>query len=274
MWHHATEDCIPWHTQETINALKEICKDQSCWSCQKCSGIMKKLNGRLAKLETDVKAVQDTVETISSNQETSEEKVTKLRSDFDEFKGKFSNVSTPEEEKVSVLAEIKDRDERKFNVIVNGVKESNETEKTEVQNEENRLLNQLFSDMQMNADTTSDNIQFKTRLGTKQAGRNRPFLLKFRDQRTRNDVLRNARKVLESGIRIRPDLTKLQGQEDEKFRKTVDDENSVNPEDNSGEYRWKVAGPPGNLRKIKVRNIQEWEEEAERRRERREESQE
>lgn len=274
MWHHATEDCIPWHTQETINALKEICKDQSCWSCQKCSGIMKKLNGRLAKLETDVKAVQDTVETISSNQETSEEKVTKLRSDFDEFKGKFSNVSTPEEEKVSVLAEIKDRDERKFNVIVNGVKESNETEKTEVQNEENRLLNQLFSDMQMNADTTSDNIQFKTRLGTKQAGRNRPFLLKFRDQRTRNDVLRNARKVLESGIRIRPDLTKLQRQEDEKFRKTVDDENSVNPEDNSGEYRWKVAGPPGNLRKIKVRNIQEWEEEAERRRERREESQE
>ena len=274
MWHHATEDCIPWHTQETINALKEICKDQSCWSCQKCSGIMKKLNGRLAKLETDVKAVQDTVETLTSSQESSEEKVTKLRSDFDEFKGKFNNVSTPDEEKVSVLTEIKDRDERKFNLIVNGVKESNATEKPEVQQEENELLNQLFSDMQMNAETTSDNIQFKTRLGTKQAGRNRPFLLKFRDQRTRNDVLRNARKVLESGIRVRPDLTKLQRQEDEKFRKTVDEENSVNPEDDSGEYRWKVAGPPGNLRKIKVRNIQEWEEEAERRRERREASEE
>ena len=26
MWHHATVDCIPWHSKETIDTLMEICK--------------------------------------------------------------------------------------------------------------------------------------------------------------------------------------------------------------------------------------------------------
>jgi peptidoglycan hydrolase CwlO-like protein len=218
MWHHATEECIPWHTQETINALKEICKDQSCWSCQKCTGIMKKLNGRLAKLETDVKTVQDNVETLNTNQESTDETVSQLRADFNEFKGSFDNVAT-EEEKVNVLTEMKDREEKKLNVIINGVKESSATEKTEVQAEENTLLDKLFNDMQLNPATTSENIHFKTRLGSKQPGRERPFLVKFRDRRTRDDVLRNARKITTPGVRIKPDLTKLQRQEDEKFKK-------------------------------------------------------
>ena len=35
--------------------------------------------------------------------------------------------------------------------------------------------------------------------------------------------------------------------------------------DDSGDFRWKLAGPPGNLRKVKVRNIQEWEQAQQRR---------
>ena len=44
------------------------------------------------------------------------------------------------------------------------------------------------------------------------------------------------------------------------FKKVIDEENQSNPKDESGDFRWKVAGPPGNLRKVKIRNIQEWEE--------------
>ena len=62
MWHHATIECIPWHSKETIDTLMGICKETSCWTCQKCTGIMKKLNGRMAKLEKDVNDVKGTVQ--------------------------------------------------------------------------------------------------------------------------------------------------------------------------------------------------------------------
>ena len=264
MWHHATEECIPWHNQETINALKEICKHQSCWSCLKCTGIMKKLNGRLAKIESDVKSVQDNVVTLDTRQTETDETVKKLRTDVDALKR--SAKESCEEEKVDVLSEMKDREERKHNVIVNGLSESNASDRAESQEAENAMLTDLFNKMGMNAESTNGNVKFKTRLGAKGPGRKRPFLIKFHDQRVRNEVLRKAKEITASGIRIRPDLTRLQRQEDEKLRKAVDDENNSKPKDESGEYRLKVAGPPGNLRKIKTRNIQEWEAEAERRR--------
>ena len=112
--------------------------------------------------------------------------------------------------------------------------------------------------MQMNPNI-SDSIKFKTRLGVKQAGKQRPFLVKFRNVRTRDDVLQNARKITDSGVRMKPDLTKMGREEDENFKKKVDTENEAKPEDDSGDFRWKVAGPPGNLRKVKVRDIKEWE---------------
>ena len=163
------------------------------------------------------------------------------------------------------MSEIKDREERKHNVIVNGLKESTAVEKAEVQAEENDHLNKLFTDMQLNPETTSQRIKFKTRLGAKQPGKPRPLLLKFHDIHTRDSVLQNGRKVLTSKIRVKPDLTKRERDEDEKFKKKVDEENESKPADDSGDYRWKVAGPPGHLRKVKVRNVTEWEQEQQRR---------
>ena len=68
-----------------------------------------------------------------------------------------------------------------------------------------------------------------------------------------------------SGIRLKPDLTKKERDEDEKFKRMLDEENRAEPKDDSGDFRWKLAGPPGNLRKVKVRNIQEWEQAQQRR---------
>lgn len=78
-------------------------------------------------------------------------------------------------------------------------------------------------------------------------------------------MLRNASKIPAGGARIKPDLTKMQRDEDEKFKRKLDEENDAEPKDESGDFRWKVAGPPGNLRKVKCRNIQDWEQEQGRR---------
>ena len=258
MWHHATVECIPWHSKETIGTLLDICKEQSCWTCQKCCVIMKKLNGRLAAIEKDVKEVKSDVEVMKTNQETTDGVVADLQSDVSEIRQSIKKKSSSVSDEV--LAEMKDREDRKHNAVVIGIKESSSTDKEEVHAEENELLNQLFSNMGINPDTTAENIKFKTRLGTKEAGKKRPFLLKFHDVRVRDNVIRNSTRVTASGIRVKPDLTKKQREEDELFKQTIDEENKTKPSDDSGDFRWKLAGPPGNLRKVKERDIKKWED--------------
>ena len=64
---------------------------------------------------------------------------------------------------------------------------------------------------------------------------------------------------------MKPDLTRKERDEDVRFKQMLDEENRTEPKDDSGDFRWKLAGPPGNLRKIKVRDIREWEQAQERR---------
>ena len=225
------------------------------------------MNGRLAALEKDVKEVKTEVHTLTQKQASTETDVVTLRNEIKEVKESVGNSSDSARD--GLLSEMKDREERKLNVIVNGLKESSAVEKTQVQEEENALLSGLFQEMQMNVEPT-ENIKFKTRLGAKQPNKQRPFLVKFRDQRTRDNVLQNAQRITSPGIRIRPDLTKLQREEDERFKRKIDVDNMDEPSDESGDFRWKVVGPPGGLRKVKTRNIQEWEQAHQRREERRE----
>ena len=268
MWHHATTDCIPWHTKETIDALMTICKDQTCWSCQKCTGIMKKLNGRVAKLEKDVGAVKDDVKSLQEQQENTDNELVQLRKDLKEVKN--SAASKADTEQSDLLTEMKDREERKCNIIIHGMVEPDVTEKEEVHRLENDELRSIFQEMQADAERVLNSIKFKSRLGAKQPGKQRPFLVKFHDRRVQEEVMRKT-KNSPDGIRIKPDLTKKQRDEDEKFKRSLDEENQSEPKDDSGDFRWKLAGPPGNLRKVKMRNIQEWEQ-AQQRRTRREEA--
>ena len=262
MWHHATTDCIPWHTKETIDALMTICKEQSCWSCQKCIGIMKKLNGRIAKLEKDVGAVKDDVKTLQEHQIDTDNDIIQLRKDLKEVKN--SAATKADSEQTDILSEMKDREDRKCNIIIHGMIEPTATEKEEVHRMENDSLRSIFQEMQTDTEQALNAIKFKSRLGAKQPGKHRPFLVKFHDRRVQQQVMQKTMNAPE-GIRIKPDLTKKQREEDDKFKRSLDEENQSEPKDDSGDFRWKLAGPPGNLRKVKTRDIQEWEEAQQRR---------
>ena len=66
-------------------------------------------------------------------------------------------------------------------------------------------------------------------------------------------------------LTLKSDLTKMQREEKEKLVQEVCEANSRKPTDNSGDYRWKVVGPPESLRKIKVRDVLKWEQEEDKR---------
>ena len=84
MPHHGTVGCIRRHTKETISALMDKCKEQSCWTCQKCVVIMKKLNGRLTVIEKDVTEVKANIQEIQTKQDTTDGVVAQLQDSVSE----------------------------------------------------------------------------------------------------------------------------------------------------------------------------------------------
>ena len=55
------------------------------------------------------------------------------------------------------------------------------------------------------------------------------------------------------GMKIKPDLTELQRDEDKQLLSEIDRLNNANPTDEFGPFYWKPAGRPGFLRKVKVK---------------------
>ena len=152
------------------------------------------MNGRMAALEKDVKEVKASVAELKTQQETTDGVVTGLQDAITEVRKSVATKSSSVS--LEVLSEMKDREDRKHNVVITGIKESAAVEKDLVYAEKNQLLEKLFREMQIDPAATSSNIKFKTRLGKKEPGKQpRPFLLKFHNVSVRDNVLSHAKKV-------------------------------------------------------------------------------
>ena len=96
----------------------------------------------MAKLEKDVKEVQNKVTDIQTMQETTDGVVAELQTSVTEVKKSVTeNSATIQNE---ILAEIKDREERKHNIVIHGIPESAKAEKEEIQAEEDESLKKMF----------------------------------------------------------------------------------------------------------------------------------
>jgi hypothetical protein len=153
---------------------------------------------------------------------------------------------------------------RKFNVIIYGLTEQlpDGAESREVMMEKDKnTLDNLLTKMNQDPAFVNDSIKYRRRLGKREVGKVRPLLISFSDIDCRNSVLASAT-VLEGPIakkiRIRPDLTQMQREDDSKIIKEVSDLNEEEPQDELGDYRWRVVGPPGMLRKAKTRDLNKW----------------
>ncbi len=85
------------------------------------------------------------------------------------------------------------------------------------------------------------------------------MLVGFKNVNKRNRVMEAAITKRDLPASFTSDLTKMQREENDKLRKEVRNLNNEKPSDNSGDYRWNLVGPPEILRRVKVRDIKEWE---------------
>ena len=96
-----------------------------------------------------------------------------------------------------------------------------------------------------------EDMKFARRLGKKQRGQKRPLLLGLKDAYSRDQLINKTRIVnQELNINIQSDLTRLQRMA---HKSLVEELKSRNASKNEGEPGWKLVGPRGEARIVRMR---------------------
>ena len=187
--------------------------------------------------------------------------------DVDELKKSMkSNMNNT---KSSIFSEMNQRELRKANVVIHGLEEPHiegASSKEAYREKEDETLSSLIDQMSLNSTEVIENVKFRRRLGQKKENVVRPLLIGFKNVNERNLVMETAMKQDSLRVSFTSDLTKMQREENDKLRKEVQHLNSQRPTDESGDFRWKLVGPPEMLQKAKTRKIAGWETNEKRRR--------
>ena len=228
------------------------------WICNKCNVILGKMNAR-------IKMVEDKVEKLELENSNNKKDI---KDASDDRKGIHAKVDKLDKEikssaanlKHSVMAEVNSREERAKNVIVYGIKEPEEGTTNEKSAIDKEAISKVLHDLA--DESVVESVRRIARLG-KPGPRARPILISFTKTETKDLIinLANTHRSKLGNISIRHDLTKHQQEHDKAARDEVDRKNAVVDDlhDDSGDFRWRVTGPPGALRIVKTRDLRTWE---------------
>ena len=153
----------------------------------------------------------------------------------------------------SIQDEIIWRERKRRQVIVTGVKESKATAQAERAAEDNATLADVMSATK--SGINKDEIKFARRVGKADGTKDRPLCVGFYDEYTKDRLLRFAKNLKgteHKDIKIMADLTRAQR---ESFKKQLDMAKAKNAtkEDLDADQEWRVVGPRGDTRLIRVK---------------------
>ena len=175
-------------------------------------------------------------------------------------------VVAASEVKVTVVSELQEQENRKTNIVVYNLQESEAEEGNDRKKHDLSEMASILQQIKLPM-TVKDDIASIRRLGKVPPVESvadaapegaaaiaiprkpRPLLISFKSPSTRKDILTNARKLSNSPlahVSICPDLTKAQQQEDRKLRDDVKKLNTENPADDKGVFYGKSWAPPVN----------------------------
>lgn len=159
------------------------------------------------------------------------------------------------EETRDKVAEEADKLNRRNNIIVYNVPESNAVTINDRIKEDKEFCRALMIDV-LRVGCEEGEIKKAHRLGKRlDSSKARPLLVEFSDGHVKNIVMENASRLGHAkgkfeGITISHDMTV---KEREQCRKLVAEAKEKQQEDESGEYIYKVRGPPGQMKIVKYK---------------------
>ena len=253
-WHH--KSCVQGMSDEFYRHLftaKEAGL-RVTWLCEKCDKTAKKLESLIVVLGTRVDSLEQRMEKNEEMAKANTENVVTL-------KEKIENMEKNERDAgatacTTVFKEIKERENRKDNVVVHNmpepgrrVKEGKEREAADLEE-----LQKVLDSIQAEVDLKTV-VRWSRRLGERKDNGPRPLLLGFAESSAKEKILDKAHKLDDDeeykAIHIVQDLTKKQRDEEDAMRKEAASKNEA--EGAESNYHWKVVGRRGKRRVAKAR---------------------
>ena len=245
---------MPWHTPDQIKVFKEVFAESSAWCCGKCKVIMTRIGTRLGELEKKVDGVRKDVDNVSAGLESAAVERKEMKEKTESLEAKIA--SNTNNVKAATMNEAEQRMKRRKNVLLFGVPESTAATPAERISHDKAELGKVLDIVNASEKIKEDGAKRVTRVGKATPGNPRPLRVELKSEDQREELLEKSRILREDDeqpVKMKPDLTKMQQDQDKALRKEVDDLNKEKPRDDDGPFYWRIGGPPGELRKVKVK---------------------
>lgn len=259
LWYHLQCGNINDDMFKLINSTSES-SGQHCWSCRSCQSAVKSLNKKVVQLEKQLQNLEKSVDTNKADISDVREKVTTIENEVKKLSSEDRAKKSVEQTKDDVFIEINEREARKLNLVIHKVPEPEPTvtgDRNKKKSDEDKLT-AIFSSIGCEVNF-SEEVKFFYRVGKREINsepnRQRPVIVGFRSLEKREAILNKARGLqdtVHTEIRIVPDLTHRQRQEEDKLRREAEHRNETMTEEEAGNFLWTVVGPRGQRRLRKV----------------------
>ena len=257
MWCH--NNCTGL-SKETLKNLAQQAKEVgfAYWACRACLAFNQKWNSQMRDVtrrqeETDRNVTENRTNigenkrSIEQIRREAEELRRELRAQAEKLQGVEDRVEA------TMADEFRERESRRLNLIIHGVKEAEERIKNPKERLEYDLdeCSRLITAMKINKRI---NFRFCRRIGEKGSDP-RPIVIGVYSEENRKDMLGGARELRFSKyehVSIVPDLTKMQRRSEQRLREEADKRNEqLSHEDRDKNIKWLVVGRRGEKRLIK-----------------------
>ena len=251
LWVHA--DCEKM-SKEVYNLLRQHEKTGGIsWSCRSCLASaarldaaiksiecrLREVEGRMVRNEGNVQAVERRMDTVEKKQEEAERR----EAEREEMIGD------------KLMGEIRERKQRKLNVLIHRVEEAGEDAKSIEERKDWDLdsCDNIFEALGMRT-VSREAVKFCRRVGER-GEEPRPMLIGFHRKEDKNELMEKAkdlRKTEFKEVTIVPDLTQQQRKEEMEMTKEAERRNMTRTEEEMAKnLEWMVVGRKGEKRLVK-----------------------
>lgn len=240
-------------------------EDDTAKSIEKLANELEEQKGKIAEIEDGVRQNE---ENVGNKNDEIKQTIAAIENTYARAAGAGNNtratavrpiavagpvVETLDEENVLVIDE---DEERKRSVIIHHLEESNEEDTgVRVEHDTNKVIE--ICKYLGNHEFSEYSVEKIFRLGKRERGKERPLKVCLDGNVTKFKIIRNTHKLKDSeydGVSIQHDLTKDQRKE---LREMIDLAKRKEDEDPTGNYIYKVRGPPGRKHIKRFRKVVE-----------------
>lgn len=261
LWIHYSCSDMSEEMFKLLNMMKEQ-GDSHAWSCKCCKSAVQNLNKKVIALEKKMTEMRNDITSNSENITTTNGRVDNIEKDVDKLKSSVAQGTSTEKAEDAVFREMKDRETRKENIIIHGLQEPDSSVKGGPNRKKLDINNiiQILDSIGCKVDFDED-VKFCIRVGERLEShdkRQRPVIIGFREPKIREKILNSARKLSTTkfkDIGIVPDLTARQRREDAAVIRECEEKNNTISREEALNWEYKVVGPKGQKKMIRVKKF-------------------